>query len=136
MLLCICGFSFFFFFFFFFLEVIDLCQYDDSLDDAINRLANVQRTCDLILGVGDGNLNTFRGKCYFHAAIELLCSDDPFQGFQYSFSVLNVMDDQNMMPDNQTWHPRIPGVVRFCRFPYLCVCASAYLCTCTFCLCA
>lgn len=29
---------------------------------------------------------------------------------QYSYSVLNVFDDRNLMP-NATWHPKIPGIV-------------------------
>ncbi len=80
-------------------------QYDNVLDDAINRMINTHRTCgnklfissrfyvaDLMLGVGDGKTNEFRG-------------------FQYSYSVLNVFDDQNLMPYNETWHPRINDIV-------------------------
>jgi len=70
----------------------DILQFDDTFDDAINRMVNSRRTCDLILGVGDGKLNEFRG-------------------FEYSYSVLNVFDDTNMMPYNQTWHPRIKDTV-------------------------
>jgi len=70
----------------------DILQFDLTVDDATNRLINQKRTCDLILGVGDGKLGEFRG-------------------YQYSSSVLNVFDDENLMPYNQTWHPRIPNVV-------------------------
>jgi len=70
----------------------DILQFDGTVDDATNRLINEKRTCDLILGVGDGKLAEFRG-------------------FEYSGSVLNVFDDENMMPYNQTWHPRITDVV-------------------------
>jgi len=66
-------------------------MYDRTVDDAINRMFSARRTCDLMLGVGDGKLNQFRGM-------------------QYSYSVLNVFDDTNLQP-NQTWHPRIPNVV-------------------------
>ena len=69
----------------------DLLQYDRSLDDAINRITNSRRTCDLLLGVGDGNANAFRG-------------------FQYAPSIANVFDDQNLMPLEE-WHPRIDSVV-------------------------
>jgi len=69
----------------------EILQFDNTVDDAISRLSNARRTCDLILGVGDGKLSEFRG-------------------FEYSYSVLNVFDDQNMMP-NATWHPRIDSVV-------------------------
>jgi len=70
----------------------DILQFDSTVDDSINRMANAKRTCDLILGVGDGKLKEFRG-------------------FQYSSSVLDVFDDQNMRPFNQTWHPRITDTV-------------------------
>jgi len=70
----------------------DILQFDQTVDDAINRMANAKRTCDLILGVGDGKLTEFRG-------------------FEYSSSVLDVFDDTNLRPYNQTWHPRIPNVV-------------------------
>jgi hypothetical protein len=33
-----------------------------------------------------------------------------FRGMQYSYSVLNVFDDGNLMP-NATWHPKIPNIV-------------------------
>jgi len=70
----------------------EILQYDQTLDDAINRMANARRTCDLILGVGDGKMNLFRGM-------------------EYSYSVLDVMDDTNLRPANDTWHPKIPDVV-------------------------
>jgi len=70
----------------------DILQFDGTVDDATNRLINEKRTCDLILGVGDGKLAEFRG-------------------YETSASVLNVFDDENMMPYNQTWHPRITNVV-------------------------
>jgi len=51
-----------------------------------------RRTCDLILGVGDGKLQEFRG-------------------FEYSYSTLKIFDDLNLQPYNATWHPRIKDVV-------------------------
>jgi len=69
----------------------DILQFDYTVDDSINRMANSRRTCNLILGVGDGKMNEFRG-------------------FQYSYSVLNVFDDRNMQP-NATWHAKIKDVV-------------------------
>ncbi|XP_072044139.1 protein dcd1A-like [Amphiura filiformis] len=69
----------------------DVLQFDNTLDDAVNRMANAHRTCNLILGVGDGKLGTFRGV-------------------QYSYAVSNFFDDKNLRPD-ATWHPKIPDVV-------------------------
>ena len=78
----------------------DILQYDASLDESISRITGAKRTCDLILGVGDGKKNAFRG-------------------FQYAPSVANVIDDTNLMPQPcngqpdpcEDWHPRISEVV-------------------------
>jgi len=72
----------------------DILQFDYTIDDAINRIANADRTCSLILGVGDGKLNEFRGV-------------------QYSASVARFFDDLNMQPLNDTWHPRLTNVVYY-----------------------
>lgn len=34
-----------------------------------------------------------------------------FRGYQYSYSVLNSYDDENLQPNNETWHPRIKDIV-------------------------
>lgn len=70
----------------------DILQFDYTLDNSIDRITTAHRTCDLILGVGDGKLGTFRG-------------------FQYSHSVANVIDDVNLAPVNSTWHPTMENVV-------------------------
>jgi hypothetical protein len=70
----------------------DILQFDDVLEDAENRMINSRRTCDLMLGVGDGKVNRFHG-------------------FEYSDSVLDIFTDTNLRPYNETWHPRIPGHV-------------------------
>lgn len=70
----------------------DILRFDVTVDDSISRMANAKRTCDLILGVGDGKLGEFRG-------------------FAYGSETFKVMDDQNMLPDAPTWHPRIKHVV-------------------------
>jgi len=71
----------------------DLLQFDNSLTDSMNRITNANRTCDLILGVGDGNMGTFRGV-------------------EYSASVANFYDDVDMQPEGD-WHPRIQNVVYY-----------------------
>jgi len=72
----------------------DIIQFDYTIDDAINRIANAERTCNLILGVGDGKLNEFRG-------------------IQYSGTIVRFFDDLNMQPLNATWHPRLTNVVYY-----------------------
>lgn len=70
----------------------DILQFDKSLDDSINRIQYAARTCNLILGVGDGKLGQVRG-------------------FEYSHYNAYVFDDKNMRPDNETWHPKIENTV-------------------------
>eukprot|EP01130_Rhizamoeba_saxonica_P006964 TRINITY_DN2789_c0_g1_i1.p1 TRINITY_DN2789_c0_g1~~TRINITY_DN2789_c0_g1_i1.p1 ORF type:complete len:362 (-),score=95.95 TRINITY_DN2789_c0_g1_i1:42-1127(-) len=70
----------------------DILHKDYTLDDATSRLASARRTCDLILGVGDGKMKEFRG-------------------YQYSYSQLHEFNDLNMRPNNSTWHPKMPGLV-------------------------
>ncbi|XP_061188063.1 prolyl 4-hydroxylase subunit alpha-2-like [Saccostrea echinata] len=69
----------------------DILQFDKTLDDSINRIANSPRTCNLILGVGDAKIGQFRG-------------------IEYSASVADLFDDLNMRPAEK-WHPKIQNVV-------------------------
>lgn len=68
----------------------DIIQFDGTFEEAKNRITNAHRTCDLILGVGDGKLNKFNSV-------------------QYSHSVANFMDDTNQKPVAD-WHPKIENV--------------------------
>jgi len=70
----------------------DIAQFDSSYLESINRIQKANRTCDLIVGLGDGNAGLFRG-------------------IEYSAAVANVFDDTNMMPFNDTWHPRMSQVL-------------------------
>lgn len=70
----------------------DILQFDDSLVAAQTRINEASRTCDLILGVGDGKNKNF-------SAVE------------YSHSVANWQTPENMMPE--AGHPRIDDVVYY-----------------------
>lgn len=72
----------------------EILEYDTSLQAAIERMQKKRRTCDLILGVGDGKEGIARA-------------------FQYSYSVLNVIDDKHFIPVNNTWHAPIADAVYF-----------------------
>jgi len=65
----------------------DILQFDMTLDDAINRMANAARTCNIYLGIGDGNQRQFRL-------------------FEYGWSELLVFN-----PLNTPFTPRIPDIV-------------------------
>jgi len=70
----------------------DVLQFDSSLAEATARISNATRTCDLIIGVGDGAANEF-------------------SGFQYSPASAHVIKPENLLPVNDSWHPQVPGVV-------------------------
>ena len=70
----------------------DILQFDDTLAAATERITKATRTCDLILGVGDGKSNDF-------------------SGFQYSPHTAAVIKPENLRPVNASWHPQIPDVV-------------------------
>mmetsp|Transcript_131156 Transcript_131156/g.184994 ORF Transcript_131156/g.184994 Transcript_131156/m.184994 type:complete len:443 (-) Transcript_131156:72-1400(-) len=72
----------------------DIMQFDNSLADAQKRLSTAKRTCDLIFGVGDGKPN------------------GGFNSVQYSASVANFYNDQNMEP-TAPWHQKIDNVVYY-----------------------
>jgi hypothetical protein len=75
----------------------DMLQFDNTLADAEKRITTSHRTCDLILGFGDGKDQT---------------GINAFRGIQYGASVANFYTDTNMMP-NATWHPRMTNVVYY-----------------------
>lgn len=76
-----------------------ILQYCQTLDDALSFIADIKRTCHLVLGVGDGKLGTARM-------------------IQYSHSSVNFFDDQNLQP-LADWHPRMPHGV-YCGMDWLC----------------
>jgi len=69
----------------------DILQFDQTQLDGVSRLASAHRTCDLILGVGGGK-------------------ERVFNSIQYSYSVCNIMNDENLKPV-ASWHAPIENVV-------------------------
>lgn len=69
----------------------DLLQFDNTLQDAQNRINSAHRTCDLILGFGSGKENMF-------------------MGVEYSHSVANFYNTSGPVPPLYDWHPAVPGV--------------------------
>ncbi len=69
----------------------DILQFDQTGLDGLSRLASANRTCHLILGVGDGVAKTFNSV-------------------QYGHEVCNIMNDRNLKPV-ATWHEPIENTV-------------------------
>ena len=76
----------------------DLLQFETTLSGGIEHIKDAHRTCDLILGFGDGKVSD---------------GEAPFRGIQYSASVANFYDDTDMMPRNDSWHARMSQVVYY-----------------------
>lgn len=72
----------------------NILQFTASVPEAEKYITDAKRTCNLILGVGDGKPN------------------GSFIGIQYSASVANYFNDQNNMPIAD-WHPRIDNIVYY-----------------------
>ena len=70
----------------------DVLQWDKTLNQSVHRMQTTKRTCNLILGVGDGK--------------------NEFRAFQYSHSVCNVVGDTNPLPKAE-WHPPLENVVYY-----------------------
>lgn len=80
----------------------DVLQWDNSLGDSMKRMQTVKRTCNLILGVGDGKITpSDKGDVI------------PFHAVQYSHSVANIQSDVDMMPHNDTWHARLDQMIYY-----------------------
>jgi len=58
------------------------------LEDAKTNIANADRTCNLIIGLGDGKAAKATGV-------------------QYSGYVANFYEDYNLLPVSDEWHPQI-----------------------------
>jgi isopenicillin-N N-acyltransferase-like protein len=65
----------------------DVLQFDQSLDDSKMRLKQADRTCNLILGVGDGK-------------------DHMFNSVRYSYSAADFFDDKTLEPGPWCTEPR------------------------------
>lgn len=76
------------------LVVRNILQHTNTLADAVQSVIDAERTCNLILGVGDGKKET-----------------QMVNGIQYSGRVANPYNDLNQMPVNATWHPVLDSMV-------------------------
>jgi len=70
----------------------DVLQFEDSMVAGNARIAAADRTCSLIIGLGDGKANRANG-------------------IQYSGYVAVPYDDTNQLPVNETWHPVVKDTV-------------------------
>jgi len=85
----------------------DILRQDASFDEAKKRIATANRTCNLILGFGDAKTRQFNSV-------------------QYSASVANFIDADNLLPKNDTWHAPLEDIVYF-GMDWLCPDYSATL---------
>lgn len=72
----------------------DILQFTSTLQEALDHITDANRTCDLILGVGDAK------------------AGGGFRGIEYSHSVANFFTDVDNHPV-ASWHPDIENVVYY-----------------------
>ena len=72
--------------------VRDILQHTSTLDEGVRSVQDSNRTCNLIVGIGDGKA-------------------EMVNGIQYSGYVANPYWDVNQLPVNDTWHPKIDNMV-------------------------
>ena len=77
----------------------DVMQFQKTLDAIKSFIESAKRTCYLILGFGDGKVDTTDR------------ANKPFNSLQYSTEVANFMDDETMLPQNETWHFKLDQMV-------------------------
>jgi hypothetical protein len=78
----------------------DILEHTATLDASIKMREERERTCNLVLAVGDGKA-------------------EHVYGIQYSGRVLNPFDDTNYLPANESWSNPSPNTV-FCGMDWLC----------------
>ena len=76
--------------------VRNILQHTTSLDDAVASVEAAERTCNLIIGVGDGKVSD---------------STPMVNGIEYSGRVAVPYNDKNQLPVNGTWHPVLDSMV-------------------------
>eukprot|EP01132_Coremiostelium_polycephalum_P002461 gene2461-3043_t len=59
----------------------DILQFDNSIDDALNRIYNADRTCAIFIGLGSNSTNTFKAVEYSHEIVQVFDDQTPFPGF-------------------------------------------------------
>jgi len=59
----------------------DILQYDETIEDAVNRLENAHRTCSIFVGLGDHASGTFRAVEYSVDIVAVFNDTSPFPGF-------------------------------------------------------
>ena len=70
----------------------DVLQYANTLEEGVSRIQGENRTCNLIIGLGDGKSSMVNG-------------------IQYSGYVANPYNDVTLLPEDESWHPHIQDVV-------------------------
>eukprot|EP01133_Synstelium_polycarpum_P010208 gene10208-11890_t len=62
----------------------DILQYDSSVDEALNRIYNSERTCAIYLGISSNTTNTTTVIEYSNPSIHIFDDTTPFPGYQPS----------------------------------------------------
>ncbi|EGC40223.1 hypothetical protein DICPUDRAFT_146951 [Dictyostelium purpureum] len=59
----------------------EIIQYDTSIDEALDRINNAQRTCAVFMGLGSNSTNTFKAVEYSHQYVRVFDDQTPFPAY-------------------------------------------------------
>eukprot|EP01133_Synstelium_polycarpum_P012990 gene12990-15280_t len=59
----------------------DILQFDQSIDEALNRIYNAERTCSIYVGIGSNSTNEFRAVEYSHEVVRVFDDTTEFPAF-------------------------------------------------------
>jgi hypothetical protein len=59
----------------------DILQYDETIEDALDRINNANRTCAMFWGLGDHASMTFNAIEYSYPEVNVFAPETPFPGF-------------------------------------------------------
>ncbi|KYQ91363.1 acid ceramidase-like protein [Tieghemostelium lacteum] len=60
----------------------DILQYDSSINEALNRIYNNERTCSIFVGLGSNSTNTFEAVEYSHQVVRVFDDQTPFPAYE------------------------------------------------------
>jgi len=82
----------------------DILQYDESIDEALNRIYNAERTCAIFVGLGSNQTNTFKAVEYSHEYVRVFDDQTPFPSAPQPAAHPNIQDvvyiDKFVQPSN------------------------------------
>jgi len=89
----------------------DLLQFDANLTQMQRRISDAERTCHLMLGLGDGKAVAPGAAGGARGSATPDASSAPFSGVRYAHSAVSFFTDPANVPPTEEWHPPLEDVI-------------------------